>query len=257
MKVFFVNTTKEIVGRHSDVGVKNYLVSYWYEKGSSIIDKTLELVPDAKIMLDSGAYTAYTQKETIDLNEYMEFITKYRSKIDTYINLDDIEDPDKSRANFDTMQKAGFTDVIPVFHFSEEMSYLKYYCSKSKYVAIGGATKLKLEPRKLANFIKNCLEVIPKDVKVHLLGMNNWNVILQFAARIESVDSSGTATRFNSLRSLSYSGIPISSGIDTTKGRMSLKHIQHSQYYTIFRILQIEEEINEFIKMKKDKKTLA
>ncbi len=251
MKVYFVNTTKEIVKRHADVGVKNFLVSYWYEKQSGIIDAIKKIEPEADILLDSGAFTAFTHKEKINIDEYIQFALDHRDKVNHIVALDDLTSSQATKENYQKFLDAGIKDAIPTFHVGEDWEYLKYYCKKTKYIALGGSVQLKLKVRNLTNWISQAIEMIPKDKEIHLFGVNNYQIMLRFAERIESVDSSGSATRFNSLRVLSASGIPVSMSVDTTKGRMSIKHIQASQYYTIFRMLQMEEEINEFIKLKR------
>lgn len=255
MRIYFVNTTKEIVQRHHEAGVKNFLVSYYYEKQSSIINAILDIESEANIMLDSGAYTAFTHKEEINLKEYIQFCLDRRDEIKYIVALDDINDPEKTKSNYESFLDAGIKDAIPTFHVREPFGYLDYYCRKADYIAFGGLVQLKLERRKLFNWASQVIDRIPIKKKIHLFGINNFDLILRYARRITSADSSSTATRFNSLRSLSLIGLPVNVHEDTTRGRMPIKHIQSMQYYTIWRLLDMEKQINEYAEMKSIVKT--
>jgi hypothetical protein len=101
------------------------------------------------LMLDSGAYTAWTQGTKIDLDEYIAFIKKNIDKIDTYFALDVI--PPKPRtgdaveasaqASYDNlakMRKAGLKP-IPVFHLGEDFKWLDRLLKDGyDYIGFGG-----------------------------------------------------------------------------------------------------------------------
>ncbi|HEU5488700.1 MAG TPA: hypothetical protein VFV16_07750, partial [Candidatus Nitrosotalea sp.] len=104
-----------------------------------------------KIMLDSGAFSAWTKGLQIDLKEYCDFIFKFNEYLDTYINLDVIPGiPNKKRTreevessaelsykNLIEMKKLGLSP-IPVYHWGEDMSWLERLLNDGeKYIAIG------------------------------------------------------------------------------------------------------------------------
>ncbi|MCK5235412.1 MAG: hypothetical protein KAR06_00390 [Deltaproteobacteria bacterium] len=90
------------------------------------------------IMLDSGAFTAWTRKVDIDINDYIEFLHKYEPYLESYVNLDKIpaeygrkatSEEVKSSArisfeNFLYMRDNGL-DPIPVFHYGEDFEWLE------------------------------------------------------------------------------------------------------------------------------------
>ncbi len=89
------------------------------------------------IFLDSGAFSAYTKGLTIDLQEYMDFISTYADAIKVYANLDVIGDPKATLKNQKKMEQAGFSP-IPCYHCGEPIKYLEYYLDNYEYIALGG-----------------------------------------------------------------------------------------------------------------------
>ncbi len=104
------------------------------------------------LMLDSGAYTAWTQRKPIDLKSYIAYIKRERKHIETYFNLDVIPgEPGQKRTadmveasakasydNLKTMTKAGLTP-IPVFHLGEDFRWLERMLKDGyDYIGFGG-----------------------------------------------------------------------------------------------------------------------
>lgn len=93
--------------------------------------------PFVRLMLDSGAYSAWFHDESIDIDEYIKYIKKYRHLIDTYVNLDVIpgtrgqpnttaEVEKSAQASYDNLQymKSKGLSPIPVFHQGERFAWL-------------------------------------------------------------------------------------------------------------------------------------
>jgi len=59
------------------------------------------------IFLDSGAFSAYTQKAVIKLDDYIAFIKKYAKYITVYANLDVIGDAEATLKNQKLMERQG------------------------------------------------------------------------------------------------------------------------------------------------------
>jgi len=252
MKIFFVDYAKEGVQNFVDVGVENHLVSYWYERKSQYVDYILGLNPKANILLDSGAYSAWTLKKEIDLDEYIAYCKANKNKLYSMISLDVIGNAEQGFENFKTMKKAGL-DVIPVFHRVagklDPIEHLIYYCKNSDYVALSGYAQAKFNDREMINYTKKMFEIIPKDKKIHLLGLTNFRVIMGIGAeRIHSVDSSMVSRRSPYNGSVSYSGM-------VTNAKALPYHINKQQNidlqrYAIHRLLDMERQINEHEEMK-------
>ena len=81
------------------------------------------------IMLDSGAFSAYTKGESVNLAEYMAYIKKYEKYFTCYVNLDVIGDAEASARNQAIMEANGL-HPMPVFHIGEEFVHLKKLMDK-------------------------------------------------------------------------------------------------------------------------------
>lgn len=89
-----------------------------------------------KLFCDSGAYSAWTNKTSIDIDKYIKFIRENKDYLETYACLDDITNPDKTWENQEIMEKAGLKP-LPVFHVDENDKYLERAMTYD-YFAVGG-----------------------------------------------------------------------------------------------------------------------
>ncbi len=91
------------------------------------------------IFLDSGAYSAFTQKTKIDINAYAQFIHKNRDVIHLASNLDAIGKPEQETYdNQKTLESLG-CKVLPTFHAREDPKWLvKYLDEGYDHIALGG-----------------------------------------------------------------------------------------------------------------------
>ena len=95
--------------------------------------------PDPAILLDCGAYSAFTQGTSIKLDQYIAYVKHNRHLVDCYLNLDVIPGSDgrrewkvehieraakQSHENQLRMKAAGLSP-IPVFHRGESFKWLK------------------------------------------------------------------------------------------------------------------------------------
>jgi hypothetical protein len=87
-----------------------------------------------RLLLDSGAYTAWTKAKTIDIDEYISFLKKFDPYMECYISLDVIPEKlgheevefsaQKSYDNYMYMREKGLAP-IPVFHQGEKFKWLE------------------------------------------------------------------------------------------------------------------------------------
>ena len=90
--------------------------------------------PD-KVMLDSGAFTAWQLGKPVDIEALIEEAGK--DEYDECIALDKIGDWKGSRDNADYMRsKVGMDKSIPVFHIGDPWWLLDYYCRHWRRVGI-------------------------------------------------------------------------------------------------------------------------
>lgn len=108
--------------------------------------------PKIKLMLDSGAFSAWKRGVPINIDDYIAYIKKNRQWLHTYVNLDvipgvpgrpptqtEVEVAAKaSYKNLVHMRKAGL-GPMPVFHYGERLSWLhKLLDDGEEYIGLGG-----------------------------------------------------------------------------------------------------------------------
>jgi hypothetical protein len=122
-------------------GKFSFLISYYY-----INDKHLEFIKKYRslfknIMLDSGAFSAWTQEDPIDLEKYCEYIKLHHQWFSTYVALDVIRDPKGGECSFDNfliMRNKGLSPM-PCFHpLFDEYKWFAEYAKHETYIGLGG-----------------------------------------------------------------------------------------------------------------------
>jgi len=136
------------------------------------------------LFLDSGAFSAFTQKVTINIQEYIAFIKEHQEFIDVYANLDAIGDPVQTLKNQRIMEEAGL-NPLPCFHYGEPISYLLRYLKNYEYIALGGMVPIstteliKWLDELYANYFCDKETGIVK-VKVHGFGLTSLKLMLRY-----------------------------------------------------------------------------
>jgi hypothetical protein len=100
------------------------LVSYYYL--ASADRSVMNLIRPERLLLDSGAFSAFQKGKAIDIDALIEEVANPRWS--EAVGLDVIGDPIGSRANLDYMRAKGGTKAMPVFHIGEPFELLDYYC---------------------------------------------------------------------------------------------------------------------------------
>lgn len=117
-----------------DLPDRPMLESFWYRNNAE-----KAMVGTNNFFLDSGAFTAFTQGETIDIKELARFIAARRERITVASSLDAIGDAEQSYRNYRVLRDELGVDVIPVFHCREDIKWLlKYLREGVPYLALGG-----------------------------------------------------------------------------------------------------------------------
>lgn len=137
-----------------------------------------------RLLLDSGAFTAFKQGKHVNLDEYCAFVKDPPVPIERYFTLDVIGDPKATRRNLDTMLKRGL-NPIPVFTRGEDGKSLEAFYEVSDLVAIGGVAGTP----GAASYVKWFEEEIRNDRPVHWLGFWDHDMGLYYKPR--SSDGTG------------------------------------------------------------------
>ena len=123
------------------------------------------------------------------LDEYIEFIHKYKNQLTGYVNLDIIYNAEESWENQKYMEENGLRP-IPVFHYGEDFKWWKYYVDNYDYVGIGGVAGGITLQQFTTSLGNKAFEYIAKTnprIKVHGFAVTSVNLIKRFS--FFSVDS--------------------------------------------------------------------
>lgn len=161
----------------------NILTAFPYFK-QDIID-TLSKWDHTKyrLIVDSGAFTAWNIGKTIEMEDYCRFL-KSISHLKPFnaVQLDVFGNPEKTYLNFLKMKEMGF-DVMPVFTRGDTLARLEEFYTHTDYIMFGGI----VTGGKNKNYVKWFLNQ-NKGRKCHWLGFVNMPFIKAY--KPESVDSS-------------------------------------------------------------------
>jgi hypothetical protein len=164
-----------------DLSKLNILVSYVYMT-NRLCGLLLKNQKDIRLLIDSGAFTAWKAGKRIRLNDYMNFLKKLPIKPWRYFTLDVIGDGEKTWDNYQRMLDEGFKP-IPIFTRGEDFAMLDKYYETSDLVAVGGLVGTPGNK----GYVKRIMQEIG-DRKVHWLGFTHIKYIRYYQPY--SVDSS-------------------------------------------------------------------
>lgn len=150
-----------------------------------------------RFFLDSGAFSAWTKKTDVDLDEYITFIKLNIEFIDVYANLDVIPGElgraatakEKecaacdSYTNFMKMRAEGL-DPLPVFHIGERWEWLEVYRDHGcDYIGLGGLVGVPSEQKRawLDDVFDRICDAAGKPlIRTHGFGMTSIPLIFRY-----------------------------------------------------------------------------
>lgn len=229
---------REKKARHD---VRFILESYHYVQKQPLVDKLRR--DGAKVFLDSGAYSAFTQGIKVDLPRYCDYIKKNADIILLASVLDAIGDPKQTWLNQQEMEKNG-VKPLPCFHYGEDERYLEAYLEEYDYISLGGLVPISTP--QLIMWLDRIwdLYLVGKDrrarVKVHAFGITNFQTLRRYPWY--SVDSTlWLQSAANGILILPPTGkkIPVS---DRSVSRH--KANQHVDTVSIIERQMVEETVN-------------
>jgi hypothetical protein len=153
------------------------LVSYAAFKNKPIKEFKELLGYNPDILLDSGAYTAWTTGKNIALMDYIDYVKKNESEIEHHIALDVIDDmlgDEFSKRYYDMMLIAGL-EPVPVYHRGDDLSYLEYYVDcEPPFIALGGTAK-DSNKKAVRDWVLELNRLYPEQ-EFHLLGSSSKQI---------------------------------------------------------------------------------
>lgn len=176
MNFYFVGTDKSNVETDviRELQPKRLLVSYHYFKNKKLADYIEKIGYKPEIILDSGAYSAYTSGQPVELDKYISYIQENAEHIDAYISLDILGDSPASLRIWKEMKSRGL-DPIPVFHYmNDEAVLVEYLKAGCKRIALGGTVPIKNKAQ-VAEWVRMLSWMYPANY--HLLGSASRKIL--------------------------------------------------------------------------------
>ena len=198
--------------------MKNHLIA-WIDK-SEMKRRAEYFKKDCNILIDSGAFTAFTKGHKIDIEEYADFMKEFtyqwKDKVNSiyFINLDSIGNPTESWKNQNYLDKKGLK-TLPVIHqWGFEEKTLERVVKEYDIFAFGGMVGRKRKQHTIP-WLNKCFNIIGgywrktnKMPKVHLLGVASDKILYRYPAF--SCDSTRfmTVNRYGESEFLKTSKLP-------------------------------------------------
>lgn len=177
------------------------LISYWYYKNidlEALLEKYFT-PPYPDIFADSGAFSALTQGAEITVEEYAEWLKRWRYLFSAYANLDVIMEAKQTWENQHHLEDMGL-EPVPCFHVNESWKWLEEYIDRYSYIALGVAG-MQQRKDKLMSWLIRCFQMAEDRAVYHGFALTSWQVMSSFPWY--SVDSSSWGQGFR------YGRVPI------------------------------------------------
>lgn len=169
-------------------GKLNLLVAYPYMQGQiQVIRENADIV---RLLVDSGAFTAWKAGKKIELDDYCRFIESLPVEPWRYFTLDVVGDPEGTLRNYETMLRRGFKPV-PIFTRGEDPSVLENYYKTSDVVGLGGLVGTQGN----RGFVRGIMRHVG-DRKVHWLGFTVFDFVKLYRPYMCDSSSWTTGSRF-------------------------------------------------------------
>lgn len=185
MKYFFSSPSSSFKILES-FDVVNILISYAVDAKKMKLH--YEKYKKYEVIIDSGAFSVLNSGKKIDIDEYKDFCLSCPQNW-TFVNLDVIPSENitskkyvekcviQGWENFKYLSKY-IKNVLPVYHYGEDIKWLKKYRNSVDYIGIGSGGRL-INTEKKIEYYRNCFDMIGWDTKVHAFGFSTLSGLLQ------------------------------------------------------------------------------
>jgi len=166
--VYYAGVGREITALFTAVtnGCRHLMLSYYCKISDKQMRRFRKL--GIHIFLDSGGFSAWKSNVEINIDEYIQHIKN--NYIGKYINLDVVNNPEKSYENLKYMESNGL-QPIPVFHLGSDLKYLQQLVDEEYYYICLGGTVGKSRKERI-KFFDECFSKFP-NTYFHGLGMTD------------------------------------------------------------------------------------
>jgi hypothetical protein len=189
----------------------NHLTTYADQKEvRDTIGDSTDRVPDLRprVIIDSGAFTAFTTGKTIDPRDYgkwaLEFKQRWEPKLAAlhFMNLDVIGDQDASWENQAILEALGLKP-LPIVTYGADKRHLIRAIENYHYIALGGLVPWSRQKDKLKSWLDYCFSIVMAHNKkngvmprVHLLGITTDWVLKRYPCYSSDSSSWVSCLRF-------------------------------------------------------------
>jgi hypothetical protein len=168
-------------------GVDQHLLSYGYKSEEPAYNQVLTPDLRARVLIDSGAFTAWSTGKVIRPQDYAEWAlgieAKWRPKLKSleFMNLDVIGDQAATWKNQETLEKLGL-NPLPIVTYGVDLKHVDKALACYPYFALGGLVPYSRQKAKLQAWLDACFARVMTYRKktgilrkVHLLGItSDW-----------------------------------------------------------------------------------
>lgn len=209
--------------------------------------------PGCRVLIDSGAFTAFTLGKKITPEDYAEWALAFRSRWERklawlkFFNLDVIGDQDASWRNQATLERLGLP-VIPIVTQGAPLRHIERALAEYDYFALGGLVPLTRQRAKLQAWLDQCFAPVVKKfratgnmTRVHLLGVTQDWVLDRYPAY--SADSSSWVAV------LRYGGTG-------ALGKGGPQKVPHAKTHPEINVFALRHEIRRYVEMEQKATTL-
>ena len=156
------------------------LLSYAYHRKTDIRALRSALGPDAWIMLDSGAFTAFTTGKPVVLRDYAAWLTEHDGAYNAAVTLDVLGDPITTATNTAWLHSHGYP-VLTVATAGTPPAQVAKLAAAAPLFAVGGLVKT---PRAILRaYVAACAAIAKRHGSgVHALGVGGPTLLRETGA---------------------------------------------------------------------------
>lgn len=210
MRIYFSTTNLKYGLREAllETQPKHMLFSYWYRSCYGEWKDLLQHLSKPTLMIDSGAFSAWTSGKRVDREDYLQFIRKCQTELSQYVsemyfvNLDFIpgafgrkpnaleiqQSAEIGWQNYEWFKRQGIT-TIHIFHQHEDWNILKRIASVEEYIGISPANDLPNAQR--LPWLRDVFSIIRDTKRTHCFGGTSKDLL--YSVPFFSADSSSYA----------------------------------------------------------------
>lgn len=159
---------------------------------------------DAKVFVDSGAFSAWSKGKIIDVDDYIKYINENTNELELFASVDNIPGELTRTPTHEEVKKSPILSwenylymrervkekdkLLPVFHIGEDFKHLQNMLETKldgkhiPYIALGGTVGLTANIKD--NWYNTCFKVIRQstnpNVKIHAFGMTSLNILEKY-----------------------------------------------------------------------------